>query len=83
MSFFLSTHSGVFHKVRFDPVFDPLQVQVDANKAELPTPLDQLIWLHHQPLNTKHTHKNRSLNSKTEYYGHHKGKVNKCIRIKL
>lgn len=32
------------------PILDARQVQVDAHQAELPAPLDELVWFNHQSL---------------------------------
>lgn len=44
------TYGCLLHEAGLEPVSDAVQVQVDAHQAQLPSSLDQLIWLHHQPL---------------------------------
>lgn len=44
------TYCRLSHEAGLQPVSDTVQVQVDADQAQLPSPLDQLVRLHHQPL---------------------------------
>lgn len=44
------TYCRLPHEAGLEPISDAIQVQVDAHQAQLPSPLDQLVWLHHQPL---------------------------------
>lgn len=44
------TYCCFSHEAGFQPLFDAVQVQVDADQAQLPSSLDQLVWFHHQPL---------------------------------
>lgn len=50
------TYRRLFHEARLQPFSDAIQVQVDAHQAQLPSPLDQLVRLHHQPLEEKDKH---------------------------
>ena len=50
------TYCRLFHEARLQPFSDAIQVQVDAHQAQLPSPLDQLVRLHHQPLEEKDKH---------------------------
>lgn len=44
------TYCRLLHEAGLQPLSDAVQVQVDAHQAQLPSPLDQLVRLHHQPL---------------------------------
>lgn len=44
------TYCRLLHEAGLEPISDAIQVQVDAHQAQLPSPLDQLVRLHHQPL---------------------------------
>lgn len=44
------TYRRLFHEAGLEPLSDAIQVQVDAHQAQLPSSLDQLVRLHHQPL---------------------------------
>lgn len=44
------TYRRLFHEAGLQPLSDAVQVQVDPDQAQLPSPLDQLVRLHHQPL---------------------------------
>lgn len=44
------TYHRLFHKAWLEPLFDPVQVQIDANQTELPSPLNQLVWLNNESL---------------------------------
>lgn len=44
------TYCRLSHEAGLQPLSDARQVQVDADQAQLPSPLDQLVRLHHQPL---------------------------------
>lgn len=48
------TYCHLFHEAGLEPLSDAVEVQVDAHQAELPSPLDQLVRLHHQPLEETH-----------------------------
>lgn len=50
------TYCRLFHEAGLQPFSDAIQVQVDAHQAQLPSPLDQLVRLHHQPLEEKDKH---------------------------
>jgi hypothetical protein len=47
------TYHGLSHEVGLQPLSDTFQVQVDTHQSQLPPPLDQLVWLHYQPLWTR------------------------------
>lgn len=47
------TYRRLFHEAALQPLFDGVQVQVNADQAQLAPPLDQLVGLHHQPLHGK------------------------------
>lgn len=49
------TYGCFFHHAGLQPLPDAVQVQVDADQAQLPSPLDQLVRLHHEPLGGKQT----------------------------
>lgn len=49
------TYCGLLHEAGLEPTSDAIQVQVDAHQAQLPSSLDQLVWLHHQPLQKTRT----------------------------
>lgn len=42
------TYCRLLHEAGLEPLSDAVQVQVDADQAQLPSPLDQLVRLHHQ-----------------------------------
>lgn len=44
------TYCRLLHEAGLQPLSDTVQLQVDAHQAQLPSPLDQLVRLHHQPL---------------------------------
>lgn len=44
------TYCRLSHEAGLQPLSDAVQVQVDADQAQLPSSLDQLVRLHHQPL---------------------------------
>lgn len=45
-----STHGGLPHEAGLEPLLHAHQVQVNTHQAQLPSALDQLVWLHHQSL---------------------------------
>lgn len=47
------TYHGLSHKAGLQPLLDTFQVQVDTYQSQLPPPLDQLVWLHYQPLGNR------------------------------
>jgi len=49
------TYRRLSHEAGLQPLSDAVQVQVDADQAQLPSPLDQLVGLHHQPLQEEET----------------------------
>lgn len=49
------TYHRLFHEAGLEPLSDAAQVQVDAHQAQLPSPLDELVRLHHQPLEETQT----------------------------
>lgn len=49
------THRRLLHEAGPEPLSDATEVQVDAHQAELPSPLDELVGLHHQPLQDRRT----------------------------
>lgn len=49
------TYRRLLHEAGPEPLSDATEVQVDAHQAELPSPLDELVRLHHQPLGDGHT----------------------------
>lgn len=44
------TYCCFSHEAGFQPLFDAIQVQVDADQAQFPSPFDQLVRLHHKSL---------------------------------
>lgn len=44
------TYCCLFHEAGLQPLSDAIQVQVDTDQTQLPSSLDQLVRLHHQPL---------------------------------
>lgn len=49
------TYRRLLHEAGPEPLSDATEVQVDAHQAELPSPLDELVGLHHQPLQDRRT----------------------------
>lgn len=49
------TYRRLPHEAGPEPLSDATEVQVDAHQAELPSPLDELVGLHHQPLQDRRT----------------------------
>lgn len=49
------TYRRLLHQAGPQPLSDASEVQVDAHQAQLPPPLDELVGLHHQPLQHRRT----------------------------
>lgn len=76
------TYCRLFHEAGLQPLSDAIQVQVDAHQAQLPSPLDQLVGLHHQPLEetinkvlVRRTNRRRRLTSTERHRAHENGRL--------
>lgn len=64
------TYHRLFHEAGLEPLSDAAQVQVDAHQAQLPSPLDELVRLHHQPLEERQTSGFKTGNANSRFKRH-------------